>query len=131
MKFAYTILYVPDVSLALGFYERAFGFTRGFLHEGGDYGELLTGETTLSFASLALAEGNVAGGVEPSNPARRPAAFEIAFSTDDVAKAYERAIAAGATPGKPPVQKPWGQTVAYVRDLHGNLVELCTPIGGG
>jgi lactoylglutathione lyase len=36
MKFAYTILYVPNVSLALDFYERAFGLSRGFVHEGGD-----------------------------------------------------------------------------------------------
>lgn len=26
-----------------------------------------------------------------------------------------------------PVTKPWGQTVAYVRDLNGLLVELATP----
>jgi lactoylglutathione lyase len=90
---------------------------------------LQTGATTLSFASLALADGNIAGGVTPSNPAARPAAFEVAFATDDVAKAYERAIAAGAAPATPPAQKPWGQTVAYVRDLNGNLVELCTPVG--
>jgi lactoylglutathione lyase len=24
---------------------------------------------------------------------------------------------------------PWGQTVAYVRDNNGFLVELCTPMG--
>jgi lactoylglutathione lyase len=28
-----------------------------------------------------------------------------------------------------PTKKPWGQTVAYVRDLDGHLVELCTPMG--
>ena len=31
MKFAYTILYVPDVVRAIEFYERAFGFQRGFV----------------------------------------------------------------------------------------------------
>ena len=30
MKFAHTILYVPDVVRAIEFYERAFGFQRGF-----------------------------------------------------------------------------------------------------
>ena len=43
--------------------------------------------------------------------------------------AFARAVAAGATPLKEPVTKPWGQTVAYVRDLDGFLVELCSPIG--
>lgn len=128
MKFAYTILYVPDVVPAIEFYERAFGFERGFVHESGEYGELQTGPTTLSFASLTLANSNFKGGVTPSDPQRTPAAFEVAFSTNDVAAAFARATAAGAIPVSPPKQKPWGQTVAYVRDLSGNLVELCTPM---
>ena len=45
MKLAYTILYVPDVSASLQFFERAFGLKRRFLHESGTYGELDTGET--------------------------------------------------------------------------------------
>ena len=128
MKFAYTILYVPDVVRAIEFYEGAFGFQRGFVHESGEYGELLTGPTVLSFASLALANSNLNGGVTPSDPQRPPAAFEVAFSTEDVAAAFARATAAGAVPVSPPKQKPWGQTVAYVRDLNGNLVEHCTPM---
>jgi len=27
-----------------------------------------------------------------------------------------------------PETKPWGQTVAYVRDRNGFLVELCSPM---
>lgn len=30
----------------------------------------------------------------------------------------------------PPVSKPWGQTVSYVRAPDGSLIELCTPVGG-
>ncbi len=129
MKFAYTILYVADVVRTIEFYERSFGFQRGFVHESGEYGELKTGDTTLSFASLNLANANIEGGVHVSDPRNPPAAFEVAFSADDVAAAYSRATEAGAIPVSPPKQKPWGQIVAYVRDLNGNLVELCTPIG--
>lgn len=128
MKFAYTILYVPDVTRAIEFYERAFGLQRRFIHESGDYGELQTGDTTLSFAHLVLSSSNIEGGVTAPDPTQRPAAFEVAFSTGDVAAAFDRAVAAGAFPASPPKQKPWGQTVAYVRDLNGNLVELCTPV---
>lgn len=128
MKFAYTILYVPDVERAIEFYERAFGFQRRFIHESGEYAELQTGETTLSFASLTLAPHNIEGGVTPTDLHRPPPAIEIAFSTDDVAAAFAQATAAGAIAASPPKQKPWGQTVAFVRDLNGNLVELCTPI---
>ena len=128
MKFAYTILYVQDVAQVISFYEAAFGFVRGFVHECGDYGELQTGSTTISFASLGLAETNIEGGVTPSEIQHRPAAFEVAFSTDDVVAAFDRAVAAGALPATPPTLKPWGQTVSYVCDLYGNLVEICTPI---
>jgi uncharacterized glyoxalase superfamily protein PhnB len=41
----------------------------------------------------------------------------------------DRAVAAGAALVTPPAQKPWGQTVAHVRDLNGVLIEICTPMG--
>ncbi|WP_374326245.1 hypothetical protein [Azonexus sp.] len=33
------------------------------------------------------------------------------------------------TQGEAPEAMPWGQTVAYVADHEGYLVELCTPVG--
>jgi catechol 2,3-dioxygenase-like lactoylglutathione lyase family enzyme len=54
MKLGYTILYVADVDSSLSFFERAFGLKRRFLYESGAYGELETGETTLSFAAHEL-----------------------------------------------------------------------------
>jgi lactoylglutathione lyase len=41
----------------------------------------------------------------------------------------QRAVAAGAQLVREPVEKPWGQTVAYVRDPNGTLVELGEPVG--
>jgi lactoylglutathione lyase len=35
---------------------------------------------------------------------------------------------AGATRYVNPIDKPWGQTVAYVRDANGILIELATPV---
>jgi uncharacterized glyoxalase superfamily protein PhnB len=67
--------------------------------------------------------------LHPNEPAAAPPAIEVAFTTEDVPGAYAAAIAAGAEPVAVPVSKPWGQIVAYVRDLNGVLVELCTPIG--
>lgn len=128
MKFAYTILYVRDVGRSLAFYESAFGLQRRFLHESGEYGELETGATTLSFVSNDVAKENLPGGFVPSDPALPPGASEIAFATADVPAAYERAVRAGAAGIAKPKTKPWGQTVAYVRDLDGHLVELCTPL---
>jgi lactoylglutathione lyase len=126
MKFGYALLYVEDVEKTLAFYESAFGFARKFVHESG-YGELDTGATTLGFVAHKLAESN--GVAFTKADARGPApAAEVAFVTDDVAAAYKKALAAGAAKVTPPKEKPWGQTVAYVRDLNGFLVELCTAV---
>lgn len=62
IKFAYTILYVKDVEKSIDFYEKAFGFSRKFVTPENDYGELLVGETTLSFCSLTLANSNFKDG---------------------------------------------------------------------
>jgi uncharacterized glyoxalase superfamily protein PhnB len=48
--------------------------------------------------------------------------------TPDVNGLYDRALKAGAASVTAPEVKPWGQTVAYVRDSNGFLVELCTPL---
>lgn len=130
MKLGYTIVYVPDVAQSLAFFERAFGLRRRFLHESGTYGELDTGETTLSFAAHALGEMNFPGGHVHAHSSPQPLGFEIALVSDDVAAAHARAIAAGARELAAPAARPWGQTVSYVRCPDGILVELCTPVAG-
>ncbi len=125
MKFKYTILYVENVAETLKFFDNAFGFKQAMLHESGDYGELDTGATTLSFSSLKLMEdlGKAPGRANPSKPT-----FEIAFETDDVPTALAKALKAGATLVQDTAHMPWGQTTAYVSDSNGFLIEICTPV---
>jgi uncharacterized glyoxalase superfamily protein PhnB len=130
MKFGYTIIYVPSVSDALAFYEKAFGFQTRFLHESGQYGELESGGTTLAFASQALGEMNLGADFVPVSAATTAPGIELAFVTEDVSSAYAKAVAAGAVPLHAPAKKPWGQVVAFVRSVEGTLVELCSPIDG-
>lgn len=130
MKLGYTIIYVADVPRSVAFYEAAFGLERRFIHESNLYGELNTGETTLAFAGLEAAEMNGLA-VLPNSPKGPAAAWEVCLITDDVASAYSRAISNGCTPVSAPSEKPWGQTVSYVRDLDGCLVELASPVAGG
>ena len=126
MKFGYTILYVKDVEKAMAFYESAFGLKRKFVHEIG-YGEMDTGETKLAFASVELATSNGVSFAQANSEGPAPA-VEVAFVTDDVQAAFAVAVKAGAVPVAAPKQKPWGQTVGYVRDLNGFLVEICSPM---
>ena len=129
VKFGYTILYVENVEESIVFYENVFGFSRKFIAPGNDYGELLTGETTLSFASKKLAGENLKDGFVESNLDNKPFAIEIGFITDDVPELVQKATSFGAVLVKEPTQKPWGQIVAYIRDLDGFLVEICTEVG--
>ena len=129
MKFGYTIVYVPDVARSLEFFERAFGFKRRFLHESGDYGELDTGDTALAFAAHSLVSANFAGGHVAAHDSPKPLGFEVAFVTKKVQDAHAKAVEAGAVELTQPAQKPWGQTVSYLRCPDGIVVELCTPMG--
>lgn len=125
MQFGYTILYVEDVPATLAFYGRAFGLSTRYTHESGSYGELETGATALAFVSHALLRQI---GKTPQAPVLDKPTGEIAFVTDDVAAAVQRAVDAGARLVQAPQDMPWGQTIAYVGDCNGFLVEICTPV---
>jgi lactoylglutathione lyase len=124
MRYASTILYVPDVAAATAFYERAFGLETGFSDPGGSYAVLAGDGGALAFASHDQAAQGVGDEARAA-----PAGFEVWIETDDVPGAVQRALEAGAQLVREPVEKPWGQTVAYVRDPNGTLVELGEPVG--
>ncbi|MFH6958719.1 VOC family protein [Flavobacterium aquidurense] len=128
VKFGYTILYVENVEKSIAFYENVFGFSRKFVTPENDYGELSTGETTISFASKKLAAQNLKEGFIGSNLEDKPFAIELGFITDNVGELVQKATSLGAVLVKEPTQKPWGQIVAYVRDLDGFLIEICTEV---
>jgi lactoylglutathione lyase len=112
MKLGYTIIYVPDVARSLSFFEAAFGLKRKFMDESGTYGELDTGETTLSFAAHELGDMNFSGGHVRASESQQPLGIEIALVTHDVAAAHVKAVELGARELAPPVAKPWGQSAA-------------------
>ncbi|MBD2362003.1 VOC family protein [Anabaena minutissima FACHB-250] len=126
MKFSYTILYVKDVAQSVAFYEKAFGLKQQFVHESKQYAEMETGGTTLAFVSNGLAKSNLPQGFQENSLLNLPAGIEVGFVTDDIAGAFARAIDAGAVVVVDAKVKPWGQTVAYVRDLDGILVEIAS-----
>jgi uncharacterized glyoxalase superfamily protein PhnB len=128
MKLGYTIIYVANVPNTVAFYETAFGIKRRFIHESDLYAEMETGGTALAFAGSEAAEMNGLA-IMPNDPASTAAGWEICFVSDDVEAAFERAISKGCTPVSNPSEKPWGQTVSYVRDLNGCIVEIASPIG--
>lgn len=125
MKLNYVIVYVDDAVQATEFYQKAFGLRTKFIHESKMYAEMESGETTLSFANHEMLTMHL--GIEALKGTKN--CFELAFTTNDVQHAFEKAVASGAKALSTPEVKPWGQTVAYVQDAFGTIVEICTPMG--
>ena len=103
MRYASTILYVPDVAAAVTCTEGAFGLQQAFADPGGTYAALGGEGGVLAFASHDQA----AQGVGDEGRAA-PAGFEVWIEADDVPAAVQRALEAGAQLVHEPVEKPSG-----------------------
>lgn len=128
IKFKYIILYVEDVEKSMNFYKNTFGSEIKFITPEKDYGELLTGETTLSFAAVSLAGSNIKKGFLTSKTQDKPFGIELGFVTDDVEALVKKAIKNGAELYEDIAVKPWGQKTAYIKDPNNYLIEICTEI---
>lgn len=129
MKLGYALFYVDDVERTMQFYSKAFGLEMGFMDkESMQYGEMLTGDTKLGFVNHKTASSH-GFSYDKMSLSKTPSACEIGFVTKDVPNAFEKAIKNGAVEVSKPVTKPWGQTVSYVRDCNGFLVEICSAMG--
>ncbi|WP_299838496.1 VOC family protein [uncultured Tenacibaculum sp.] len=128
MKYRYTIIYVENVKETIEFYEKAFGFIKKFVTPENDYGELISGETTIAFASIELGNSNFKNGFRKIDDNQKPFGVEMAFVTENIESDFQKALEMGATEFEPLTKKPWGQKVGYLRDNNGFLIEICTPV---
>ncbi len=114
------VVVVTDLDRSLEFYVDVLGLPLG--HRSGLYAQFDTGPTRLALyqrEAMAATLGRSLTRPDPDAPG-----FEIGFKVPDVDAAYAELVAAGADPAGPPVDRPWGQRTAYVRDPDGHLVEL-------
>ena len=128
MKLGYTLIFVQDVAKTAEFYQKAFGLSVGFAAESGRYIEMATGSTALGFVDEAFVKSS-GGQFTPNRAGAQAPGFEIAFVTDKVQEAMDKAVENGATLLAAPQMKPWGQLVGLVSDLNGVIVEICAPMG--
>lgn len=92
ISLGYIIHYVSDVKKSLAFYKEAFDFEIRFISPDGDYGELVTGTTTLAFVAHELAKTNLKEGYLASDPGSRPTGVEIGLVTQEVDVVVDRAM---------------------------------------
>jgi lactoylglutathione lyase len=122
-KLGFVIMYTRDVAKKVAFYDRAFGMQKGRIADKEVYGEMLGGDVKLQFVQEEFARRYVPDFL-PNRLERPAAGVEIGFLFDDVAAAYHHAIDAGCTSVAAPEKRPWGPTIAFVRDDEGVLVEM-------
>ena len=129
INFKYTIIYVTSVEETLDFYKKAFGFETKMILDSKEWGELDTGSTTLAFAAHEMGRINLDDKYQKADINALPFGIELSFITDDVRSAFDKAVTAGAVPLREPAEKPWGQTVSYVRSIDGTVIEIATQVG--
>ncbi|MEX0297863.1 MAG: VOC family protein [Kordiimonas sp.] len=132
MKLGFVVVYVDDVEKCLEFYRDAFDLKIRLKYEDDGillYGEMETEGAVLGFSSHALGQLNLEGKYQKVSTKSDPFGQEIVFVSDDVQAAYDKAISAGAISIASPHEKPWGQTVAFLRAIEGTLIEICSPMG--
>ena len=119
------LFYVKDVTATSEFYQLALGLEQTMATKDGRYAQLETGDVSLAFASsnaiseLGLPMQDSAGADAPP--------VQLAFETEDVAGAVRQFVEAGGLVVNAPALRPWGQTVAHVRDVNGLIVEIGSP----
>jgi lactoylglutathione lyase len=124
MKFSHITLFVKDVARTVKFYEQAFGLKQGFADDSGLFAELESEGKSLHVAAIEAVEPNFPESFQSTSLSNLPVGIEVCFLTENVGAALAIALNAGATSYIEPQVKPWGQTVAYVRDLDGILIEI-------
>ncbi|MEO5640592.1 MAG: VOC family protein [Sphingomicrobium sp.] len=120
---------VADLDRAEAFFAAAFGFTavedRFALPHAELRGVVLRNGAGARIELFEKRGSVPARAVDPIAGAGLHGWFQLAFATPDVPAQYDRVVAAGATPVKPPFIAPDGKTtVAFVADPDGNLIEL-------
>lgn len=130
MKLGYFIVYVEDLLKTINFYEKAFGLKTRFINQTNQYAEMENekGSIVLAFADEQYVSKHCVSDFRKNKNGTIPAGFEIAFVTQNIDFSLQQALNAGAKLIVQPTQKHWGQTVAYVTDINGILIELSTPI---
>ncbi len=126
LKFGAAVLYVDDVPAALDFYRRALGLEPRLYDEAAGFAEL-GADGAVAIASHAAGEFMMPGAYA-RRASGRSSGVELAFFTDDVPSAFERAVSAGAAALTAPRVMPWGQTVAYVESMEGTIIGFVTPV---
>ena len=114
---AFPILYVGDVAAAAARYVSTLGFEEAYR---------FPPEGAPDFVFLRLEPLGIALSSRRGYPERfnRGRDFELCIYTDDVDAAASDLRANGFEEVRPPTDEPWGERMAYFRDVDGHLLHV-------
>ena len=120
------VLEVSDLDRSLALYRDGFGLDLHFSdHEGGEH-EADDRWISGHHAAVTWEEGAFLHFALYASKGDRTSGAEVSFRVDDIDRAHDAAVRAGAEVVHPPRQEPWGRSGRY-RDFDGNVVELTQP----
>ena len=124
----FAILYARDLPRLVRFYRDLIGMTESFrFPETGDpaYVTLAWGDGSLGLGTYDVTPGLEARDLRQPKEGR---GFELCIYVDDVDAVVARARPEGIEVLVAPVDQPWGERLAYVRDPEGNTIMLTAEI---
>ncbi|KGR73657.1 VOC family protein [Ureibacillus manganicus] len=123
LKLRYVILYVSNHEKSKHFYNEILGLPiRG---EHGTYIEFETGSTILSINTRESVKEITGLNIAESKTSQT---FELGFVVEDVKETIENLRKQDVQILVEPIEKPWGQVVAYVADPDGHYIEICSSL---
>ena len=121
-------LVVSPCGEALDFYERAFG-AKVLGRMPGPDGLLMHAEMNIGGSIIMLSDQVDMPGPVRKTPRNAGATTGgVMLYVSDVDKAFERAVAAGATAVKPPADEFWGDRFGQVEDPYGHVWAMATHV---
>jgi len=120
---------VPDLEHAIGFYQRAFGLT---LHRrlGPNAAEMLGAEAPIYLLEKAAGTPAASAARQTRDYARHWTPVHLDVVVEDVDRAVEQAVAAGARLEDPAVSHAWGR-IAHLSDPYGHGICILQFLGQG
>jgi uncharacterized glyoxalase superfamily protein PhnB len=114
-------LQITDFNKALDFYTKVLGFKTKTLDRENEFAEVKFGDLVIALLTKTTLDG-MCGSTNFSADSK-PGCV-IAFEVDSVAAAYKELNAKGVEFIEKPKTTPWGQKVAYFKDIAGYIWEL-------
>ena len=123
-KFIAIGLFVRDFQSAFTYYKTILKLKVKTKNSKNEFAEFEVGNTTIGLVTEKTAS-SMFNSHYFSKKAINEQSFTITVQVESVKKSYDELKSSGATIISPPKVMPWGWTVMCIKDIEGNIWEIC------